>query len=142
MCVNKYFDKNGKPIHKPSSNPVNAVTKTPDPTEDEEEDDVNAVGGRFPRGNRRPRPQQERRPQQYQPQRQPFKRNQQNNRPAYTPSAPPPSQKHTNSGRPTVKPQNLCYWHSNFGKEAYTCEEGCDKFVGFKSGKALAGRHT
>ena len=39
--------------------------------------------------------------------------------------------------------RNLCRWHAQFGKDAYTCEPGCDKFAGFqKPGKAQAGRQT
>ena len=135
--ADQYFDKNGKPIHKASSSTVNAVTNPPERLDTDEEDDVNAVGGRFPRGNRRPRPQQSNTSQ-----RPPQRRDQPNPRPSLPPPAPRNQQRRTHTGNPTVKPTNLCYWHLNFGKDAYTCEIGCDKYNGQKSGKAQAGRHT
>ena len=140
--ADQYFDKSGKPIHKATSNPVNVITSVPERPQAEEEEDINAVGGRFQRGNRKVRPQQS------QPYRPPFKRNQQNNRQPHSfatppaPSAPPASQKRTNNGRPTVKPANLCYWHLQHGKNAHVCEAGCDKYPGVKAGNSLAGRHT
>ena len=103
----------------------------------EDEDDVNAVGRRFNRGNRKFRPQQG------QTQKPPFKKQgQQNPRPPNPSFTPTFSEPRLHKGKPTVKPANLCRWHTQFGKEAFTCEAGCDKFQGSKTGKAQAGRHT
>ena len=143
--ADQYFDKDGKPIHKPSPNPINVVADIHDHTAVVDEEDVNAVGGQFLRNNHRFRPQPAQRP--------PFRKNPSSSRPQnqHTPQNPRPpnpsnkpwnNQKRTHSGNPTVKPANLCHWHLNFGKDAYTCEEGCDKFQSHKAGKARAGRHT
>ena len=44
--ADQYFDKNGKPIHKPTANPVNVVTNATDhAVTDDDDDDINAVGG-------------------------------------------------------------------------------------------------
>ena len=146
--ADQYFDKTGKPIHKPAANPVNVVTNTTDYAVTDEDDDVNAVGGRFARSNNKSRPQPtqkppfRRNPQNSRP-REPYNPpNQQNSRPSNPPGRPSFNQRRTHSGNPTVKPANLCRWHLDFGKEAFTCEEGCDKFFSHKAGKAQAGRHT
>ena len=136
--ADQYFDRNGKPIHRTPSLQVNSVNDVPDLIDTEgEEEDVNAVGRRFSR-NRKGHPQQGQRPS--------FKKPQQsrppnpNPNPSFTPAF---SEKRTHKGKPTVKPANLCRWHTQFGKEAFTCEAGCDKFPGFqKPGKAQAGRQT
>ena len=135
--ADQYFDKNGKPIHKSTSHPVNQITDVPDLIDTEDEDDVNAVGRRFNRGNRKFRPQQG------QTQKPPFKKQgPQNPRPPNPSFTPTFSEPRLHKGKPTVKPANLCRWHTQFGKEAFTCEAGCDKFQGSKTGKAQAGRHT
>ena len=135
--ADQYFDKNGKPIHKSSSHPVNQITDVPDLIDTEDEDDVNAVGRRFNRGNRKFRPQQG------QAQKPPFKKQgQQNPRPSNPSFTPTFSEPRQHKGKPTVKPANLCRWHIQFGKDAFTCEAGCDKFQGSKTGKAQAGRQT
>ena len=132
--ADQYFDRNGKPIHRAPSSQVNAVRDVPDLVDTEDEEDVNAVGRRFSRGNRRSRPQQGQKP--------PFKKPQQN-QPSSQSFTPAFTEKRTHTGRPTVKPANLCRWHAQFGKDAYTCEAGCDKFQNFqKPGKAQAGRQT
>ena len=156
--ADQYFDRNGKPIHKATNNPVNVVTNTPERTEPEDEDDVNAIGNRFPRRKQTPRgwhaqtannqntnkgwhaPTANKQREQRQ-QGPPAGRNQYSSRPR-PPGAPPNNSKRTHTGTPTVKQSKLCYWHSSFGKDAYTCEDGCDKFANWKAGKAQAGRHT
>ena len=135
--ADQYFDRNGKVIHKTANHPVNQVTDVPGLVDTDDEDEVNAVGRRFPRGNRKPRQQQG------QSQKPPFKKpGQQNSRPANPSFTSAFSETRTHKGKPTVKPANLCRWHTQYGKEAFTCEPGCDKFQGSKAGKAQAGRHT
>ena len=130
--ADQYFDKNGKPIHRAPSSHVSSVNDVPDLVDTDAEDDVNAVNRRFPRGNRQYRPQQGQKP--------PFKKPQQSRptNPSFTPAF---TEKRTHTGNPTVRPANLCRWHAKFGKDAFTCESGCDKYQGFqKSGKGQAGR--
>ena len=135
--ADQYFDKNGKPIHRapnPQVSAVNPANDVPDLVDTDGEEEVNALGRRFPRGNRRFRPQQGQKP--------PFKKPQQS-RPPNSSFTPAFTEKRTHTGTPTVKPANLCKWHAKFGKDAFTCESGCDKFQGFqKPGKAQAGRQT
>ena len=130
--ADSYFDRNGKPIHKPTPASVNAVNDVPGLVDTEDEEDVNAVGRRFPR-NRKFRPQRQA-PNKPAPQSAPN-----NSKPNFTPAS---SERRTHSGKPTVKPANLCKWHFQYGKDAYTCEAGCDKFQGSKSGNGKAGRQT
>ena len=132
--ADQYFDRNGKPIHRAPSSQVNAVNDVPDLVDTDGEEDVNAVNRRFPRGNRKFQPQQGQKP--------PFRKPQQSRppNPSFTPAF---NEKRTHTGKPTVRPAQLCRWHTQFGKDAYTCESGCDKFQGFqKTGKAQAGRQT
>ena len=104
--------------------------------------DVNAVNRRFQR-NRRGRPQQGRSQQSFQQGQKPQFTKPQQSRPPNASFTPAFTEKRTHKGKPTVKPANLCKWHAQFGKDAYTCEPGCDKFAGFqKPGKAQAGRQT
>ena len=134
-----FFDKNGRPIHKTTNPSVSAVSEVPDLVDTEgEEDDVNAVGGRrFPRKNRQ---WQQRGPQ---PQKQHQQNGQQRSRPpkpSFTPAFP--NERQTNSGKPTVKAINLCRWHKQYGRDAYTCEAGCDRFNEKGAVKAKAGRQA
>ena len=132
--ADEYFDRNGKPLHKPTATPINVVNDVPYLIDTDDEENVNAVNRRFPRG-RKPRHLQGQKPPS-------TKQSQQNSRPPNATFTPAFSEKRTHSGKPTVKPANLCRWHLQFGKEAYTCEAGCDKFGSQKTGKAQAGRHT
>ena len=137
--ADEYFDKNGKPLHKSNNNPINAVNDVPDLIDTEDEsDDVNAVSRRF----NRMRPRQHRQ-QQGQPRSFPQKQQQTSrpNNPSFTPAFGE-RRVNTNTGKPTVKPANLCRWHKQFGKDAYTCEVGCDRFQGSNAGKAKAGRQA
>ena len=134
--ADEYFDRNGKPLHKPAPSNVNAVNEVPGLIDTEDEaDEVNAVGGRrFQRKGRpnrfpAPKPQQTAKPTGQ-------------NRPQSSSFTPAFAEKRTHSGKPTVKPINLCKWHQQFGKKAYTCESGCDEFAKFNAGKAKAGRQT
>ena len=140
--ADQYFDRNGKPIHRAPSSQVNAVNDVPDLVDTDGEDDVNAVNRRFQR-NRRGRPQQGRSQQGSQQGQKPQFTKPQQSRPPNASFTPAFTEKRTHKGKPTVKSANLCKWHAQFGKDAYTCEPGCDKFAGFqKPGKAQAGRQT
>lgn len=134
--ADQYFDRNGKPIHKAASHPINHVSNVPDLTETEDEEEVNAVNRRFPKNRKF-------RPQQGQATKPPFnKQGQQNSRPPNPSSTPAFRETRTHKGQPTVKQANLCRWHTQYGKDAFTCEIGCDKYPGSKTGKAQAGRQT
>ena len=135
--ADEYFDKNGKPLHRATNNPINAVNEVPDliDTEDESEA-VNAVSRRFHKKFRPPRQQQG------QARANPTQKQQQTSRPPNASFTPAFGERRTHTGKPTVKPINLCRWHKQFGKDAYTCEAGCDRFQGSNAGKAKAGRQT
>ena len=134
--ADQYFDRNGKPIHKSPASSINAVDEVPGLIDTEDEtDEVNAVGGRRFQRKSRPNRFQTTKPQQAA---KPAGQSRHENA-SFTPAF---SEKRTHTGKPTVKPVKLCRWHQQFGKEAFTCEAGCDKFQGFNAGKAKAGRQT
>ena len=141
--ADEFFDKNGKPLHKAPNSPVNSIESPTNPGQaTEEPEDINAVNRRPPRRDRPFRPQQQ------QPKPSPFTRAFQSpSQPRYRSSVPPASstssnQRRTHSGAPTVKPVKLCRWHSLYGKEAFTCEVGCDRYNDTYAVKARAGRQT
>ena len=138
--ADQYFDKNGKPIHRTSGHPINAVEEIPDLIDTDDEDEVNEVGRRFPNRNRKFRPQQNQ--SRGPPSRKPNPQQTSRPRNQKSSNAPAPSERRTHTGKSTVKPSKLCRWHTQFGKDAYTCEAGCDKFQGTSSGNDKAGRHT
>ena len=149
--ADQYFDKDGKPLHKSTNPAVNAVDNPPDPVRsnsiqpdpvqtDNEPEDINAINSRrFQKPNRQFRPQQSQ--QRHVPQ-QSQQRSFPPSRPTSTSYTPTRPQRRTHKGPPTVKPANLCRWHTLYGKEAFTCEAGCDKFPGSHAGNAKAGRQT
>ena len=137
-----FFDRNGKPIHKTSGTAVNAVEEPSARTEISDEDgEVNAVNRRLPNRNYHPRPQQNQ-TRAGPPQKQHRPTSQPRNRfpSSFKPSLP--AERHIHSGRPTVKPSNLCRWHSLYGDKARTCEAGCDRLNSFNAVKGKAGRQA
>ena len=148
-----YFDKDGKPIHKPSVTSVSHVEEASGliETTDDEGDGVNTLGARPRHRNQRPRPgPPSSRPNQFAPRpsqpsrQQPSERSQ---RPAFTPAfdtrtnpRASPTERHENRGPPTVKSVRLCKFHDLFGNEARTCEPGCDRYANWS--KAKAGRQA
>ena len=122
-----YFDAEGRPKNVTSSTNTNEIS-APLENLNIEDDDVNAVGRKFPPRNR-------------------F-RNQQRQKPFANPAPNPRSGtsnsasdqgkqpfRRENKGPPTV--QKLCRYHVQFGDAAKTCEKGCDKFNNVPSnGKA------
>ena len=139
-----YFDKDGKPIHKSSSAPVNNV----EVETDNEEDDVNAVNRGKPRSrpfppgrnqnSRTPWSQGTQQPPRQGPQQRPQHVLSQNNR---NRAAPAPGEKRENRGAPTVKDVKLCKFHLLYGDSARTCEPTCAMFPKW-SGNGRAGRQT
>ena len=141
--ADSYFDSEGRPRHtQSSSGSVNEVSESLDNLSISNDEDVNAVGRRFPqrqfgRGQNRPR----------------FQQRQRNETPASAPTpnprstAPPnptergktPNGRRENKGPPTV--QRLCKYHVQFGDGARTCERGCDKFAKMPS-NGMAGRQA
>ena len=133
--ADSYFDNEGRPRHSNnSSSNVNAVPAALENLNLDDDDDINAVGRKFPQRNR-------------------F-RNQRKNESSSTASAPnsrsgtPNSapdrgkvagQRREYKGPPTL--QKLCKYHVQFGDNARTCERGCDKFANMPS-NGKAGRQT
>ena len=143
-----YFDRNGNPIHAAPEQPISAVEEAPgliDTDDESEASTVNHFNKAPPTKSRAPRPQQAE------------KTRQPSNRPASRPFSKPftqrpqPSEKQPaprNTGwqtagrKPSIKTITLCKWHTQFGKRAYTCEAGCDKYTGKQTGNDKAGRQT
>ena len=143
--ADNFFDKDGRPIHRAASAPVNNVEPCPNPIDtDEETDDVNAVGrhrqkGRpfRPRGQSKhpnsrtpwaPKPGQQQRPQG----------GNQQGKASFTPAF---AEKKENRGPPTVKNVKLCKFHQQYGDAARTCESSCIMY-GKWSGNGKAGRQA
>ena len=135
--ADSYFDSEGRPRHiQSSSSTVNEVDNSLDNLTISNDDDVNAVGRRFPprqqSSSNRPRFQQRRKAESAAPSPAP------NPRSGPTNSANdrgPPNGRRENRGPPTV--QRLCKYHIQFGDAARTCEKGCDKYASTPSnGKA------
>ena len=142
-----YFDRNGKPIHSSPEQPISSVGEAPgliDTDDESETPTVNHFNKAPPTKSRAPRPQQAGKT------RQPF------NRPASQPFSKPFTQRpqpnkrqppanagwQTAGRKPSIRTVTLCKWHTQFGKEAYTCEAGCDKYTGKQTGNDKAGRQT
>ena len=135
--ADSYFDSEGRPRHtQSSSGSVNEVADAFENVAIADDEDVNAVGRRFPQRNghqNRFRNQQRRKFET------PAAASAPNPRSGTPSSAPdrgkPPSGRRENKGAPTV--QKLCKYHIQFGDGARTCERGCDKFASVSSnGKA------
>ena len=148
-----FFDKDGKPIHRPTSSPVNNVEQCPDLIDTEDENDgVNAVSRVKSRNTKlRPKPHPTKNPNsktpwgQSNPQRNQSQGNQQRpqgssqgNTPSFTPAF---GDRRENKGQPTVKSVKLCKYHQQFGDSARTCEATCVMFPKW-SGNGRAGRQT
>ena len=131
-----YFEADGRPKHTGPTPTVNQVTRTlsktsiqsPTDTTDDEDQDVNAVGFRKKRFEKRPtaRPQQGRNSAPP-----PQARNPAPSQQARNPAPPQPAQGPTGPSyrnRPTVKPNRLCHWHETWGDNAHTCKQGCPRF--------------
>lgn len=145
-AADQYFDRNGKQIHKPQNPSVSAVENqpprgSPNLEEQESDEEVNAINRRFQR-NRPPAPRRDKPyvppPRRSQPQTTGYR----GQRPTMSRAPAPRLEKRTHTGKPTVQEAKLCKWHTSFGKEAWTCESGCDKYPEFKAGNAKAGRQT
>ena len=135
--ADSYFDAEGRPRHTQSANgAVNEVADAFDDLTMTSEDDVNAVGRRFPQRNgfqNRFRNQQRRKAE---PPTAPSAPNPRSGNPTSAPDrGKPPSGRRENRGPPSI--QKLCKYHIQFGDNARTCEKGCDKYTGMPSnGKA------
>lgn len=109
-----YFDKDGKVLIPSSS--INSVDE-PSYAPEEEEAEVNAIGGR------RKNP----------PRQQGFKKNQRSfggkgpllNGPSATPTT---SQQPRQQQQQKPALQSFCQWHIRYGDKAYTCVEGCSQW--------------
>ena len=141
--ADSYFDKDGKPIHRPTSS-VNNVENVPDLIDTEDEsDEVNAVNRFKGRGRPfRPGQHQGRNPNSKTPwapkqqQRNPNS-GQQNSRPPFTPAFT-----ERKEGKPsTLKNVKLCKYHTQFGDNARTCESGCAMYTKW-AGNSKAGRQA
>ena len=127
--ADRYFGPDGKPLHK-SSSAINAIEDLPETTnsEDKDEEDVNAIGGRFkPRGPYTPAF--------------PSSRPQQRNNFTKGPSQHPQNRQNNNgynnnNNKPSGK-NWVCHYHYKFGDKAQKCEPGCSK-----APKGQAGRRT
>ena len=119
--ADRFFDKEGKPLQPPSSAAINHVGEgnpyTTAYTEDEQEQEINAV----PTWQRKKGPQRS-----DWPKRQP---------PKTQSGAQPKGQ------QPKIAPKPLCWRHAKFGKDAKFCEEGCALFTPDQS-KEQAGRRA
>ena len=126
--ADRYFGPDGKPLHK-SSSTINAVEdETPQTsTDDKDDEDINAVGGRFkPRSAYEPRGP-------YTPA---FPSSQPQQRNNFSRGPPQHQQSRQNSNKPTGK-NWVCNYHFKFGDKAQKCQPGCSK-----APKGQAGRRT
>ena len=143
-----YFDRNGMPIHAPPSQPINVVEEVPGLIDTDDESETSAVyhfNKTTSAKGRATRPQQagkNRQPSSL-PASQPFSKPfTQRPQPSGRQPAPRNTEWQTVGRRPSIKTITLCKWHTQFGKSAYTCEAGCDKYTGRQTGNDKAGRQT
>ena len=145
--ADSFFDKDGRPLHKPTASAINNVEQCPGLVDTEDEnDDVNAVGFNKARSRKfRPNGQQNRNFNSKTPWAQKQNNgasapsgNQQQKKPSFTPAF---GEKKEHRGPPTVKNVKLCRYHQQFGDNARTCESSCVMFSKW-SGNGKAGRQT
>ena len=159
--ADKYFDQEGKPLHsRPSS--IHSVDSSQQDVrdDDDEEADVNAIGGK--RGNFRPRSRNSNNNNNNarftkpffdngQPQRN-NNNNRQSNRGLLNPrssfngaqsAAPSNSSSTSNAAASSSKTPILCMSHQRYGDKTYSCQQGCSLWPEFQkrqAGKANAGK--
>ena len=128
--ADNFFDKDGKVLH-PSSGPaISAIDSREEEEGQEEEADVNAIRSRRQPFKKPPK-------KQFQPSQQQQQQQRQNFTPAHS---NPPSRKTSASASASAAPggksgdsvQPTCRHHARYGNKAYTCEQGCHLYPGFK----------